>query len=76
MTSHDAPASSQLDPSVPPPRPLRPYSRRLWEPVTVGAMFVGFFMLLQPFFLALYSASFGVILFGVLGLVVASKLPE
>ncbi|WP_310583898.1 hypothetical protein [Deinococcus sp.] len=35
-----------------------------------------FFMLLQPFFLALYSASFGVILFGVLGLVVASKLPE
>lgn len=62
--------------ATPPTRPLRPYSRRLWEPVTVGAMFVGFFMLLQPFFLALYSASFGVILFGVLGLVVASKLPE
>ena len=57
-------------------RPLRFYSRRIWEPVTMAAMFAGFVMLLQPFLLALYTASFGVILFGVLGFMVASKLPE
>lgn len=62
-------------------RPLRPssrrlYSRHLWEPLTMWAMLVGFVMLLQPFFFALYSASFGVMLFGVLGFVIASRLPE
>lgn len=66
------------EPAAPNPlaRPLRPYSRRIWEPITVGAMLLGFVMLMQPLFLFLYTASFGVILFGVLGFVVASKLPE
>ncbi len=58
------------------PKPLHAFSRRIWEPITVGAMFLGFVMLLQPFFLVLFTHAFSVILFGVIGFTVASKLPE
>ena len=52
------------------------YSRNIWEPVTVGLLVLGLLMLMQPFSLWLFSQSFGVILAGALGFVVASKLPE
>ena len=61
---------------TPPARRLRPFRRHLWETVTTSAMLIGFVMLMQPLWMALYTASFGVILFGVLGFVVASRLPE
>lgn len=52
-----------------------PFRRRVWEPITLGAMLLGFALLLQPFSLALFSASFGVMLFGVLGYAIAGRLP-
>jgi hypothetical protein len=51
-----------------------PLSRAFLEPVTAGMIIGGIVMLMQPFFMVLFSYSFIVILAGTIGFAVATKL--
>lgn len=48
-------------------------SRRIWEPVTTIMILAGIVMLMQPFFMVLFTYSFIVILVGTIGFAVATK---
>lgn len=56
--------------------PPRWLSRSVWEPATAGLIALGLFMLMQPWFMDLFSYSFVVLLAGVIGYSIAGKLPE
>ena len=51
----------------------RVFRRGPWETAATIAIALGVAMLIQPFSLALYSHSFGVILVGTVGFVIVSK---
>jgi hypothetical protein len=51
-----------------------PLSRAFLEPVTAGMIIGGIVMLMQPFFMVLFSYSFIVILAGTIGFAVATKM--
>ncbi len=59
-----------------PTRPPKLWSRARLEPLTAGLILGGIVMLMQPFFLVLYSYSFVVILTGTIGFAVATKLRD
>jgi hypothetical protein len=52
------------------------FRRGPWEAAAVVVIAVGVFMLMQPFWLALFSYSFVTILTGTLGFVIVSHFPE
>ena len=52
------------------------FRRAPWERSTLALIGLGLFMLMQPWWLEVYSYSFGVLLAGVLGYTIAGKLPE
>jgi hypothetical protein len=54
----------------------RLFRRGLWETATSAVILLGLFMLMQPFSMTLYSASFATILLGTLAFTVASHLPQ
>ncbi len=56
--------------------PRRVLRRRPWENAAVGLIALGVFMLMQPFWLLLYSYSFAVTAVGTLLFVVATKFPD
>jgi hypothetical protein len=55
---------------------LRWNSQRLWEPVSCALIAIGLIMLMQPWSIQIYGYSFTVLLLGVVGFTVASKLPK
>lgn len=56
---------------------MRRFFRRApWERTTLGMIGLGLFMLMQPWWLEVYSYSFTVLLAGVLGYTIAGKLPQ
>ncbi len=52
------------------------FRRGPWENASTALIGLGMFMLMQPFWIALYSWSFTVILIGTLAFVVTSHFPE
>ena len=54
----------------------RIFRRGPWETVAVAAIAVGVVMMMQPFWLWLYSESFRVILVGTVAYVIVSKFPD
>ena len=50
--------------------------RAPWEQGTAGLIGLGLVMLMQPFWMEAYTYSFAVLLAGVVGYSIASKLPE
>ncbi len=54
----------------------RTFRRAPWENGSTALIFIGIFMLMQPFSLAVYSWSFAVILAGTLAFLVTSHFPE
>lgn len=52
------------------------WSRATLEPLTASLILGGIVMLMQPFFLVLYSYSFIVILLGTIGFAIATKLQD
>ncbi len=52
------------------------YRRGPWEVGTMALIALGLVMLMQPFSLDVYSYGFMVLLAGVIGYIVAGKLPE
>ena len=58
------------------PRARRLWHRGPWENASAVVIGAGLFMLMQPFALALYTWSFGVILVGTLGFLITSHFPE
>lgn len=59
-----------------PALPRRWLRRNLWENICSAVIGLGIVMLMQPFWLDLYTWSFCVILTGTLGFVVCSHFPE
>jgi hypothetical protein len=55
---------------------LRWNSQRLWEPVSCVLIAIGLIMLMQPWSIQIYGYSFTVLLLGVVGFTLASKLPK
>jgi hypothetical protein len=53
----------------------RLFRRAPWERTTLALIGLGLAMLMQPWWLEVYSYSFTVLLAGVLGYTVAGKLP-
>ena len=64
---------TEATPPLEPKRALHWRSRRIWEPVTTAMILGGIVMLMQPFFIVLFSYSFIVILLGTIGFAVAVK---
>lgn len=60
----------------PSPTARRWYRRGPWEVGTMVLIALGLIMLMQPFFLEVYSYSFVVLLIGVIGYSIAGKLPQ
>ena len=59
------------------PRPLRRWFRRApWEIATTVLIGLGLLMLMQPFALVVFSYGFAVLLTGVVGYLIAGKLPK
>ena len=58
------------------PRSRRLWRRGPWENASAVVIGAGLFMLMQPFALALYTWSFGVMLAGTFGFLVTSHFPE
>ncbi len=58
------------------PLPRRLFRRAPWENAAVGLIALGVFMLMQPFWLLLYSYSFAVTAAGTLLFVAATKFPD
>jgi hypothetical protein len=54
----------------------RLFRRGPWENASTAVIGLGIFMLMQPFWLDLFSWSFTVILAGTLGFVITSHFPE
>jgi len=54
----------------------RVFRRGPWETAAVTAIAAGVAMMMQPFWLELYSQSFRVILVGTLAYVVVTKFPD
>ena len=54
----------------------RLFRRRSWENGSTALIGIGIFMLMQPFWLDLFSWSFLVILAGTLSFVITSHFPE
>jgi hypothetical protein len=52
------------------------WSRATLEPLTAGMILGGIVMLMQPFFMVLFSYSFIVILVGTIGFAIATKLQD
>ena len=52
------------------------FNRARWEKVTISLIVIGIAMLMQPFFMAMFTWSFAVILLGTLGFILASHFPE
>lgn len=50
--------------------------RRILEPLAIGIIGLGFFMIFQPFTITLYTYSYTVMLVGLVLFIVASHLPE
>lgn len=50
-------------------------NRDTWETITTALIALGLVMLMQPWSIALYGYSFMVLLLGVIGFTIASKLP-
>ena len=55
---------------------LRGFRRGAWEMVASVLIALGVFMLMQPFSLSLYSASFIVTLVGTVMFIIVSHFPE
>jgi hypothetical protein len=55
---------------------LRWFSQRIWEPISCVLIALGLFMLMQPWSISIYGYSFTVLLLGVVGFTIASKLPK
>ena len=64
--------------SNPPRRPLlwRLFRRGPWEALATVLIAAGVVMLMQPYFMVLYTYSFSVILAGTIGFVIVSHFPE
>ena len=64
--------------SRPAQRPLlrRLFRRGPWEALATVLIAVGVVMLMQPYFMVLYTYSFAVILTGTIGFVIVSHFPE
>ena len=56
--------------------PRRVLRREPWENAAVGLIALGVFMLMQPFWLLLYTYSFVVTAVGTLLFMVATKFPD
>ena len=54
----------------------RTFRRGPWENGSTALIFIGIFMLMQPFSLNVYSWSFAVILTGTIGFLITSHFPE
>ena len=54
----------------------RIFRRGPWENGSTALIFIGIFMLMQPFSLGVYSWSFAVILTGTLAFLITSHFPE
>ena len=52
------------------------FRRGPWENATTVLIAAGVFMLMQPYWMPLYTYSFAVILVGTVGFVVVSHFPE
>jgi hypothetical protein len=59
-----------------PPRARSIFRRGRWENASAIVIGLGILMQMQPFVLELYTWSFGVIVAGTLGFLVASHFPE
>jgi hypothetical protein len=57
-------------------KPRRLFRRGPWENASTVVIGLGIVMLMQPFFMELFSYSFTVILAGTIGFVVTSHFPE
>ncbi len=57
-------------------RPFRIFRRGPWEAAAIALISCGVLMLLQPFWLALYTYSFATTLAGVVLFTVVSKFPD
>jgi hypothetical protein len=62
--------------TVPRKSVARWFRRGPWETATTALIGLGLAMLMQPWSIELYGASFGVLLAGVLGYTIAGKLPR
>ncbi|HFQ15357.1 MAG TPA: hypothetical protein ENK41_03295 [Rhodobacteraceae bacterium] len=59
------------------PSRLRRFFRRgIWENIATVLIAAGVIMLMQPFFLPLFTYSFAVIVAGTIGFVIVSHFPE
>jgi len=56
--------------------PKKFFLRKPWENTAIALIVLGIFMLMQPFFMGLFTYSFIVILTGTLGFVVVSHFPD
>jgi hypothetical protein len=54
----------------------RIFRRGPWENASTAAIAIGTFMLMQPFWVDVFSWSFTVILIGTLGFVITSHFPD
>ena len=52
------------------------FQRRPWEQATTGLIGLGLVMLMQPWSIDVYGYAFTVLLAGVVGYVIAGKLPQ
>ena len=57
-------------------RPRRFFRRGPWEAAAIALIVAGVVMLMQPFFLTLYSWSFATTLFGTVMFIIVSKVRE
>ncbi len=66
-----------MSPNGKPTRGIGRWFRRgPWEAAAVVVIVTGVFMLMQPFWLPLFTYSFAIILAGTLGFVIVSHFPE
>jgi hypothetical protein len=56
--------------------PLRWFSQQLWEPASCLLIAAGLIMLMQPWSIEIFGYGFPVLLVGVLGFTIATKLPK
>jgi hypothetical protein len=67
-------------PTIPAPQESsmfrRVLARGIWERVSITLILAGAVMLMQPFWLDVFSYSFVVLLAGVIGYSIAGKLPD
>jgi uncharacterized membrane protein YjjP (DUF1212 family) len=62
--------------TTPPRKPFRLFRRGPWENFATALIACGVIMLMQPFFLTLYTYSFITTLTGTVMFIIVSKFPE